>query len=292
MTTYFFARRLMSIIEPTDCFRVALSKDKEFLSTIRHTGEGNIYNVSALIDCLKSAQNCVQMLRQTAVFQPKALSVNCFDNEYGHYPSKYRLLIWAALLDVPCNKSKFSEIVKMGTHSTAVALNASLKLKDSTARRYLIKIFSCLGHWSKIFGISDFVPEFIFPFVKIFSNSLTVCFEIIATILTNQCQLWFEFHPLEPQNYLGMCENILNHFDPQLVKFYSKTQVTAKEYAWSVISNGFSEILDEEAMEIELTLAEEHIKDQDLELISHKYEIDDILSEADYQPMRNSLEIR
>ncbi|XP_055859413.1 TBC1 domain family member 31 [Episyrphus balteatus] len=249
------------IIEPTDCFRVVLSKDKEFLSTIRQTGEANIYNVNTLIDCLKSAQNCVQMLR-TAMSQPKALSINCFDNElrkmltrsrmipilkeYGQYPSKYRLLIWTALLDVPCNKSKFSELVKMGTHSTAIALNSSLKLKDSTARRNLIKIFSCLGHWSKVFGHSDFVPEFIFPFMKIFSNSLTVCFEVIATILTNQCQLWFEFHPLEPLNYLGMCENILNHFDSQLGKFYSKIQVTVKEYAWSIISNGFSEILDDE----------------------------------------------
>ncbi|XP_055919753.1 TBC1 domain family member 31 [Eupeodes corollae] len=249
------------LIEPKDCSVVGVSKDKELFYTIRYTGEANIYSVSTLIDCLKSAQNCVQMLR-TAMTQPKALSVNCFDNklrkmltknrlipilkEYGQYPSKYRLLIWAALLDIPCNKSKFAELIKMGTTQTAAAFNASLKLKDSNSRRNLIRIFSCLGHWSKVFGHSDFVPQFIFPFVKVFSNSLTVCFEVIATTLTNQCQLWFEFHPLEPLNYLGMCENVLNHFDPALAKFYSENAITAKEYAWSIMANGFSEILDDE----------------------------------------------
>lgn len=78
-----------------------------------------------------------------------------------------------------------------------------------------------------------------------FPNDLISCFETIATILLNQCQIWFEFTPLEPLNYLGIIENILAKFDPILMDFYIKMKITSKIYAWTILENACSEIFDE-----------------------------------------------
>lgn len=81
--------------------------------------------------------------------------------------------------------------------------------------------------------------------MKVFPTDLLACFETIATILLNQCQIWFEFAPLEPLNYLGIIENILAKFDPSLMNFYIEMKITSKIYAWTILENACSEIFDE-----------------------------------------------
>lgn len=97
-----------------------------------------------------------------------------------------------------------------------------------------------------MFAQCDYIPKFVFPFVKEFDRNLILCFETIATILLNHGQLWFEFAPLEPVNYLGMIENILSHFEPQLIRFYASKNVTSKTFAWSLLQSAFTEVLDED----------------------------------------------
>lgn len=122
--------------------------------------------------------------------------------------------------------------------------------------RNLKKILSCLAHWCRAFSQypspdgnqmdrTSFLPAFIFPFVKLFENNSIAAFETIATILFNQCQLWFEFSPLEPINYLGMIENILTHFEPALMQFYKTKSVTVTTYAWKTLTTAFTEVLDD-----------------------------------------------
>lgn len=118
-------------------------------------------------------------------------------------------------------------------------------IRDVSLVRNVKKTISCLAFWSKIFGEINYISEFIFPFLKLYQNDLLLTFELIATVLLNQCQLWFEFYPLEPINYLGMVENILSHFDPPLLNFYKKHKITTNHYAMSLMMNGFSEVLDE-----------------------------------------------
>lgn len=119
-------------------------------------------------------------------------------------------------------------------------------LKDISAQRNLKRIVSALVYLSKVFGQCDYIPKFVFPFVKEFDNNLILCFEVIATILLNHGQLWFEFAPLEPVNYLGMVENILLHYEPQLLRFYAHKNVTSKTFAWSLLQTAFTEVLDED----------------------------------------------
>lgn len=119
-------------------------------------------------------------------------------------------------------------------------------LKDIAAHRNLKRIVSALAYWSKVFAQCEFIPKFVFPFVKEFDKNLICCFEVIASLLLNHGQLWFEFAPIEPINYLGIVQNILSHFDPQLVTFYAQRNVTSKTFALSLMQTAFTEVLDED----------------------------------------------
>lgn len=136
------------------------------------------------------------------------------------------------------------ELLKKGEHITVENFNRKHPLKDITLLRNLKKIISSLAHWSTIFGEVDYLPDFVFPFLKVYQSDLLSIYETVATILFNQCQLWFEFYPLEPLNYLGMVENVLSHFEPTLINFYMKKKISSKVYAMILMMNGFAEVLN------------------------------------------------
>lgn len=136
--------------------------------------------------------------------------------------------------------------MKKGYHPCVKNYDELYPLQDTSAHRNLKRIVSALAYWSKVFAQCDYVPKFVFPFVKEFDQNLILCFEAIATIFLNHGQLWMEFAPLEPVNYLGMVENILLHYEPQLLKFYAQQNVTSKTFAWSLVQTAFTEVLDEE----------------------------------------------
>lgn len=166
--------------------------------------------------------------------------------EYFEYPAKYRQIIWKNCLQLPDNRTAFTELLKKGYHPCVKNYDEMYPLKDVSAHRNLKRIVSALAYWSKVFAQCDYIPKFVFPFVKEFHTNLILCFEIIATVLLNHGQLWFEFAPLEPVNYLGMIENILAHYEPQLIRFYGHKNVTSKTFAWSLLQTAFTEVLDED----------------------------------------------
>lgn len=170
--------------------------------------------------------------------------------EFGEYPAEYRPIIWRSLLKLPSNANAFTELLKKGTHPCVQRLHEIYPLRDTKAMKHMKKIMSCLAHWSRVFSMpvdwqANFLPSFVFPFVKYMPKNSLLAFEAIATILLNQCQLWMEFSPVEPMNFLGMCENILGHFEPTLLKFYRLQAITSKVFAWSLARTAFTEALDE-----------------------------------------------
>lgn len=142
---------------------------------------------------------------------------------------------------------------KGAVHHCTRSYSQTFCIIDPVLRKSLKRVVSYLCHWSPIlanpFGTSGvephFLPFFTFPFVKFNSNNLLVCFEIVATILLNQCSLWFELSPLLPLNYLGLIENLIDHFEPILIQFYRKHTITSAIYAWKLLENAFSEVLVE-----------------------------------------------
>lgn len=171
-------------------------------------------------------------------------------NEYGEYPAQYRPIIWKSLLKLPYNTIAYCKLLEKGPHDCVKFRKRHIHVFDPIVHKNLKRICSMLVHWSRILGISfyseeHFLPYLVFPFVKFGSSNMLMCFEIIATILINQCYLWFEFSPMLPSNYLGLIQNLIDHFEPKLVQFYNQHSIRSSTYAWKLMRTAFSEVLDE-----------------------------------------------
>lgn len=178
-------------------------------------------------------------------------------HEYGAYSVKYRQIIWRTVLRLPQNSRAFMALIKQGgenisskynsfLHPCVASYDTMFPLVDRKSLRNLKKTVSALAYWSNLFAHLSFLPSFVFPFLKLWPHDSISCFECVATVLLNQCQLWFEFSPLEPYNYLGMIENILSHYDRELVGFYVQRQISVRDYAWKLLQNALSEVLTQE----------------------------------------------
>nr|CAB3266840.1 TBC1 domain family member 31 [Phallusia mammillata] len=162
---------------------------------------------------------------------------------FGEYPEAYRLFIWRSLLQLPENQSAFTSLTQKGTHLSYATIQEKYPVKSGKLLRVLERVLSSLAHWSAIFAELDYLPLMVFPFVKLFQNNALICFEMIATILTNWCQHWFEFFPNPPINVLSMIENLMSHHDRELLQHFVKYEVTTQIYAWPLLQTLMSEVL-------------------------------------------------
>lgn len=162
---------------------------------------------------------------------------------YYEYPAKYRMFIWRSILRLPENHAAYAALVDKGTHPAFDKLNEEYPIKSSRLLRILQRILSALANWSPIFGETQYLPVLAFPFVKLFQNNHLVCFELVATILVNWSQHWFEYFPNPPINILGMIENVIAHHDRYLLQHFVKYNVTSQIYAWPLLETLFSEVL-------------------------------------------------
>ncbi|XP_042690606.1 TBC1 domain family member 31 isoform X2 [Centrocercus urophasianus] len=165
---------------------------------------------------------------------------------YGEYPAKYRMFVWRSLLQLPENHLAFSSLIDKGTHSAFVNIQNEYPIKSRKLLRVLQRTLSALAHWSAIFGETPYIPLLAFPFVKLFQNNQLICFEVVATVVVNFCQHWFEYFPNPPVNILSMVENILAHHDKELLQHLIKYSVTSQVYAWPLLETLFSEVLTRE----------------------------------------------
>ncbi|NXU58620.1 TBC31 protein, partial [Turnix velox] len=165
---------------------------------------------------------------------------------FGEYPAKYRMFVWRSLLQLPENHLAFSSLIDKGTHSAFVNIQNEYPIKSQKLLRVLQRTLSALAHWSAIFAETPYIPLLAFPFVKLFQNNQLICFEVVATVIVNLCQHWFEYFPNPPVNILSMMENILAHHDKELLQHLIKCNVTSQVYAWPLLETLFSEVLTRE----------------------------------------------
>ncbi|KAL4234370.1 hypothetical protein ACF0H5_006017 [Mactra antiquata] len=165
---------------------------------------------------------------------------------YYEYPAKYRMFIWRSILRLPENHAAYAALVDKGIHPAYEKLSDEYPIKSQRLLRILQRILSALANWSPIFGETQYLPVLAFPFVKLFQNNHLVCFEIIASILVNWSQHWFEYFPNPPINILGMIENVIGHHDRYLLQHFVKYNVTSQIYAWPLLETLFSEVLTRE----------------------------------------------
>ncbi|XP_042214387.1 TBC1 domain family member 31-like isoform X2 [Homarus americanus] len=163
--------------------------------------------------------------------------------EFKGYPEKYRNLIWISMLEVPRNYSVFSSLLDKGTHTAFEGLQEVLQLSDGSLLKTLQGTLSCLAHWAPFLANVEYLPEFVFPFVKVFHSNPLLCFEVTVTIIMNWCRLWFEFWPKPGLTVLNVIEQIICEVNPTLLAHLMKLRVTAEDYAWSLLTNAFSKVL-------------------------------------------------
>lgn len=172
--------------------------------------------------------------------------------EFGEYPQRYRQVMWKTLLGLPENCESFAVLLAKDLHPSVQSCMSKYdkrvtSLVDHKTRNNLKQIISCIFYWSKVFEHVTFLPKFVFPFVKLGGGDLLFSFEVIATLLLNHCQLWFEFLPLQmPYNYLNLIENVLMEMDHKLYEFYKSKGITSEQYALPLMQSAFSEVLDEQ----------------------------------------------
>jgi len=165
---------------------------------------------------------------------------------YGEYPMKYRMFIWRSLLQLPENHTAFSSLEDKGVHVAFLNLQKKYPIKSRKLLRVLQRTLSALAHWSAIFSDTPYLPLLAFPFVKLFQNNQLICFEVIATLIINWCQHWFEYFPNPPINILSMIENVLAFHDKDLLQHFINHDITSQLYAWPLLETVFSEVLTRE----------------------------------------------
>ncbi|CAH8658892.1 unnamed protein product [Schistosoma rodhaini] len=166
--------------------------------------------------------------------------------EFGKFPNKYRLFIWRSVLQIPCNTQAFSVLQKKGIHPAYDLLSMRYPMRSQRLLKALQKTCSALAYWCPLFGETDWLPLFVFPFLKLHQNNLLHAFEVAATILINWCGTWFEFFPNPPINILCMIENIIAYADPVLYRHFVQYNITTEIYAWPLLQTGLSEVFNED----------------------------------------------
>ncbi|XP_030013190.1 TBC1 domain family member 31 [Sphaeramia orbicularis] len=162
---------------------------------------------------------------------------------FGQYPDKYRMFVWRCLLRLPENHAAFSSLTDKGLHPAFSSLEHRYPIKSPKLHRGLQRVLSALAHWASIFAEVEYLPLVAFPFVKLFQNNPMLCFEVVATIIVNWGQHWFEYFPNPPLNILSMVENVLAHHDKELLQHLVDCGVTSQLYVWPLLETLFSEVL-------------------------------------------------
>uniref|UniRef100_A0A8C3MER3 TBC1 domain family member 31 n=1 Tax=Geospiza parvula TaxID=87175 RepID=A0A8C3MER3_GEOPR len=214
-----------------------ISPNGQYIASVMENGSLNLYSVQALTQ--EGNKNEL----------PGGLNkkrLQALLKGFGEYPAKYRMFVWRSLLQLPENHLAFSSLIDRGIHSAFVNIQKEYPIKSGKLLRVLQRTLSALAHWSAVFAETPYMPLLAFPFVKLFQNNQLICFEVVATVVVNFCQHWFEYFPNPPINVLGMMENVLAHHDKELLQHLIKYNVTSQVYAWPLLETLLSEVLTRE----------------------------------------------
>ncbi|PNW86118.1 hypothetical protein CHLRE_02g074000v5 [Chlamydomonas reinhardtii] len=181
---------------------------------------------------------------------------------FGEYPAKYRLLIWDYLLQLPHNTSAFSALAGLGAHPAFKDLPAQLGLPSRAMAQRLASTLSQLAHWCPVFAESSFLPDLVFPFVKLFASSpgplgtadggavLSAaalderCFETLATLIAGGwLRGWWERFPHPPLGLLTRLQDLLGLHDAPVAAHFSACRGGFAAVVWPHLATLWTELL-------------------------------------------------
>jgi len=168
-----------------------------------------------------------------------------FWKKFKTFPEKHRPLIWRTLLELPLNNEAFDNLISKGVHMAFHNLQKEYPLTSNKLLTKLQRILSCLAHYCSVFAEVKFLPELVFPFVKLFANDELICFETILSFFLQWGQHFLESHPYPPKDLIQSVENILKHYDQELY-LHLKSMINIKNYIWLFLHNIYTDILSKQ----------------------------------------------
>lgn len=143
---------------------------------------------------------------------------------YGEYPDKHRLLIYRYLLQLPENITSYHTLCSTGIHPAYQNLYDRYPIKSQRIYRRLQLVCSNLANYNTLFSIVEYMPIFIFPFVKSMNTyNDEILFEFILTFIYNICSRWYELYPNVPVVLLNACDQLLQIHDIELHDYLHNT---------------------------------------------------------------------
>jgi len=80
----------------------------------------------------------------------------------------------------------------------------------------LERLLSAVAHWSRTWSEAAYLPALAFPFVKVFGDEPTLCFEAVVSVLMNWARGWHDELPGPPLSELIRLDDLLASADPAL----------------------------------------------------------------------------
>ncbi|KAK2956209.1 putative TBC1 domain family member 31 [Blattamonas nauphoetae] len=223
--------------------------------------------------------------KSTQPFTPTKQQMNLVDydsfgnllDQYGSFPSKYRMQIWSHLLNLPHSKSAFDSLKELGPHDALHHIPSLYPVNDPKLAKRFHRIMALLAHWSPacadvgddvaeyehvppnashlqnpknsrlVSTISKktvhvgFVPKIVYPFVRVIENDQE-CVEVLITLMTNTFREWFESIPSPPLRVLSRAEMLLKEFDNELLEHFRKFRIGSETYIWLGMKTLFSDV--------------------------------------------------
>lgn len=246
-------------IESSNVSQIATSYSGKYLACVLKMGQINIYKSEKLLNnhfgkpCLPADADR-KINKRKFTFESieldqeidKCLSEDRLSkilSQFSQYPDKHRPVIWKKMLKTPNNYDAYCDLMLRPVHPCCRKLDKSITIRNSIYLKHTKRLMSSLMHWCPVLAELDYLHILVFPFVKILHQDPMFCFEVVATILKNYCQLWFEYCPLPPINVLSMVENVLGEHDCSLLDHFCVVGVTSKVYAFKLMTSAFSEVL-------------------------------------------------
>lgn len=190
---------IAKIHQPSEIISFACSSNGTHLSCILRSGEVNIHKISLFIEGSLSSEKTIGESAELAskssklkLFLPSSkpreeLNLSKLQDilrEYGEYPENYRQLIWTKILMLPNNMNNYGAICGKGLNPAFAQIEEKYPLENKVALKNFKRLLSNLANWSPALCTMEFLPLFVFPFVKIFENDPVVCFEAVISIIS------------------------------------------------------------------------------------------------------------
>lgn len=103
--------------------------------------------------------------------------------EYGEYPVTYRTTIWSKILKLPNNRQCYVSIINR-LDDNFPNLENEYPLINKRSLKNLKRTLNNIAVWCPFFMKVNFLPLFVFPFIKVFENDPIQAFECAITVLS------------------------------------------------------------------------------------------------------------